>query len=323
MKRALLAVGLLGCVAKSEVAVTDGAMVMEATDRHDWIDVQRRSVQAGDVRLSVLDRGGDGAPVVMLHGLGSTASFFEHQFADAHLAGLRLIAPDLPGWGRSDQPDAAYTPSFYADTVVAMLDAMGLSKVTLVGHSMGGQAAIALALAHPERVERLVLSAPAGIETFTEEQAAILGSFWTVEKLRERPEAELRAAFDLVFARKDDGVERLVQERLAVDGTERFPGLARAVIRSVQGMLDEPVRERLGEVSVPTLVVMGEADAMIPNRFMNPGLTPQSVGRTAADAMEGHFVMLEGAGHTPHHDDPAGFAVALLAFLQATPSQEN
>jgi pimeloyl-ACP methyl ester carboxylesterase len=308
----------VGCAPKRATPAPAAAIAAseEVIVKHAWLDRQVHRVDVGGTGLAYMDTGGDGPVVLLVHGLGSTSSFWEYQLDSPLGDELRLIAVDLPGWGRSDQPDGPYTPSWYAEHLVELLDAFGLERATVAGHSMGGQAAIHLALAHPERVERLVLVAPAGIETFTAEESAFLGSFWTVDKLRDRPPAEARLAFSFVFADLDDGVERLLAERLAVDGTPRFDGLARAVIRSVQGMLDEPVRQRLGELSMPTLVVFGEADVMIPNRALHPGATVQGIADEARAAIpDVEVVLIPGAGHTPHHDEPEAFTLALRRFL--------
>lgn len=312
----------LGCAAKvgGPVSGIDVTMVEEEPVKHAWLDQEVRRIDVDGTTLAVMDTGADGPPVLLVHGLGFTSSLWEYQLDSPLGEQARLIAPDLPGWGLSDQPDGPYTPSWYATHLVGLLDALGLDRATVVGHSMGAQAAIMMALEHPSRVERLVLVAPAGVETFTPEEAALLGGFWTVERLRARTPAEARQAYAFVFSDFDAGVERLLAERLAIDETPRFDGMARAVLRSIQGMLDEPVRARLGEITVPTLIVFGAADAMIPNRALHPDLTVDSLGHEAKTAIPGaQLVLIEGAGHTPYHDDPEAFASALRRFMALLP----
>jgi pimeloyl-ACP methyl ester carboxylesterase len=96
----------------------------------------------------------------------------------------------------------------------------------------------------------------------------------------------------------------------------RFAGTSVAVARSVAGMLDYPVRERLGQVKVPTLVVFGTADRMIPNPIFTGGAT-RSIARVAEERIPGaRVVMIPGAGHTVHHDAPDAFNTALKEFLK-------
>ena len=118
-----------------------------------------RSVETAIGSLSTVEAG-SGDPVIMLHGLGATkASFLPTlgALAPSH----RAIAVDLPGFGDSDKPLwAAYDPRFFANAVVALLDALELDRAHIVGNSMGGRIALELGLDHSDRVGRLVLLAP-------------------------------------------------------------------------------------------------------------------------------------------------------------------
>lgn len=320
MRGMLLILALSGCASKSTPidapADAPGSTEMD----HDWLDLPRHRITVRGTELAVFDTGGEGAPVVLVHGLGSTSAFWQKQLTGGRLDDLRLIAVDLPGWGDSGQPDGSYTPSFYAAHLLGLLDALELERAVFVGHSMGGQAVLSLALDHPGRVERLVLSAPAGIETFTSQEGAAIRGFWTEERLRDRPEDAARASYGLVFGRWDEDVERLLQARMALEGSPRIDGLIRAVQRSVGGMLDEPVRHRLPELRVPVLYVYGSQDRMIPAVALHPGLNPESVAADAASAIPDlQVVRLEGAGHTPHHDQPEAFDAALRGFVRPGP----
>jgi pimeloyl-ACP methyl ester carboxylesterase len=118
-----------------------------------------RQVETADGAISTM-QAGDGPPVLLVHGLGaSKASFLPTvgALAPHH----RVIAVDLPGFGDSVKPiGASYDAPFFARTMVALLDALDLDRASVVGNSMGGRAALELGLAHPGRVDRLVLYAP-------------------------------------------------------------------------------------------------------------------------------------------------------------------
>jgi pimeloyl-ACP methyl ester carboxylesterase len=260
--------------------------------------------------------GADLPPVVLVHGLSSYMGFWEHQ-VQALAQDRRVLALDLPGFGASGKPDAPYTPPWYADVLWAWLDALQVPEAVLVGHSMGGQISITASLSHPERVDRLVLSAPAGIETFQKGAADWMKDYWHEERATHAREEELRATFEgLVFNRKDEGVERMLEERVRMAATPSFRGTSVAVSRAVAGMLDHPVAARLGEVQVPTLLIFGTDDRMIPNPVFNGGRT-RAVAEAGRDAIPGaQLVLLPGAGHTVHHDDPQGFNEAVRSFLR-------
>jgi pimeloyl-ACP methyl ester carboxylesterase len=118
-----------------------------------------RTMRPGGRRFSLLEAG-TGDPLVMLHGLGATKVSFLPTVA-ALADRYRTIAVDLPGFGDSGKPlGAAYDPAFFADSIVSLLDELGLERVHLLGHSMGGRAALELAFDHPDRIEGLILMTP-------------------------------------------------------------------------------------------------------------------------------------------------------------------
>ena len=110
--------------------------------------------------------GGNGEPVVFIHGSGPGASGhsnFKQNYPVIAEAGYRIIVPDLPGYGTSDKPDTLYTLDFFTAALSGLLDALDIQRCVLVGNSLGGAIAIKLALDQPQRVSRLVLMAPGGL----------------------------------------------------------------------------------------------------------------------------------------------------------------
>ncbi len=259
---------------------------------------------------------GEGTALVFLHGLSSYMGYWEHQlphFAQSH----QVFALDLPGYGMSSRPGAPYTPPWFAQTVVDWMDEVGLSSAVFVGHSMGGQVALTLALEHPERVDALVLAAPAGIETFSPGAADWMKGWWTESRAMESTEEDIRATMTtMVFNVHDEGVERLIEERVRLGRHEDFGGTSVAVSRSIAGMLDHPVAGRLSEVSAPTLIVFGEDDRMIPNPVFTGGRTSAIAKQGQRSIPGSSLVLVPRAGHTVHHDDPGAFNDAVERFLE-------
>jgi pimeloyl-ACP methyl ester carboxylesterase len=267
------------------------------------------------MRIAYVDSGGPGPVLLFVHGLSSSLSFWELQIAK--FAGkYRVIAVDLPGYGASDRPDVPYTPPWYSDTVMAFLDTLGLQRVTWVGHSMGGQIGMHTALRHPDRLDRLVLAAPAGFEKFTPGEAAWMRSYWTETRSLEADEPAIRANFTtLVFNRRSELVERWIEERVRLKDTDAFRGTSVAVSRCVAGMVDFPVWDRLGEIATPTLVVYGTDDHLIPNPIFHGGRTRAIANYGKEHLPNAQLVMIPGAGHGVQHDAPEAFDAVLGAFL--------
>jgi pimeloyl-ACP methyl ester carboxylesterase len=137
-----------------------GVGFLAATNSDDDPDrLKFRTIATDCGRVSTFEAG-SGDPVVLIHGLGASKSEFLPT-VPALALGFRTIAIDLPGFGDSDKPfPAAYNARFFARWVEATLDALGLDRVHLLGHSMGGRVALEVGMRHPDRVDRLVLMTP-------------------------------------------------------------------------------------------------------------------------------------------------------------------
>ncbi len=286
---------------------------IEPADLWSPLPVQHSVVD--DIDIAWVDSGGDGPPIVLIHGLSSYMGFWEYQIEELSKT-HRVLALDLPGFGQSGHPDAPYTPPWYADVVADWMFAVGVERSTVIGHSMGGQIAMELALTHPERVERLVLSAPAGIESFNAGAGRFMKDFWTESRATESSEEQVRANFQtMVFNRMDDGVERLIQERVRLGRSKRFGGTSVAVSRCIAGMIDHPIGTRARDIAVPTLIVFGTDDRMIPNPVFTGGRTAAVAARAHSLIPHSSLVTIAGAGHTVHHDAPRAFNAAVAEFL--------
>jgi pimeloyl-ACP methyl ester carboxylesterase len=139
----------------------------EAMYAREWFSgVESRSVQVAGHRVHYLAKGaGDGPVVVLVHGLGGHGEDWLNLSDYLVKAGYRVYLPDLPGYGRSEQPaDFSYSVHDEAEAVVGFLDALGLKQVDLGGWSMGGGVVQHVAIKHPERVRRLMLFDAVGLD---------------------------------------------------------------------------------------------------------------------------------------------------------------
>jgi pimeloyl-ACP methyl ester carboxylesterase len=236
---------------------------------------------------------GAGRPIVLIHGAGGRAEVWSRQ-----LDGLddlaRLLALDLPGHGTTAGPGGSSVDQ-YASWVLGVLDALGLERVVLAGHSMGGGIAQTLALAHPGRIAGLALvGTGARLRVFPR----------ILELFRDRPPAGMSLLASLAYSGETPS-GAVVEAEASVHCTppavtlgdflacDRFDAMA-----------------RIAGVRTPTLVVVGRDDR----------LTPPKYAAFLAGAIPGaRLVEIEGAGHFPQLEQPAAVNAALREFLRDLP----
>jgi pimeloyl-ACP methyl ester carboxylesterase len=289
--------------------------------RSPWLDVDWRAHQ----RWVVIDgqpvntieigpeRASSGAPLVFVHGLaGCWANWLEQLpvLAREH----RVLTLDLPGFGYSPMPTEPITMSGYGRLLDRLLDELHIDAAIVVGNSMGGFISTELAIAFPQRVERLVLISAAGIST-----TGHPGSRRAVPVLR-RAERVL-AATGAWVASKSEAVARHPRLREAtlnvvVRHPSRLPAALAAeqlrgtgkpgFVQALQAILDYDIRERLPEIACPTLIVWGDSDRLINVKDADvfAELIPNS--RKVIFKDTGHMAMLE---------RPAAFNALLEDFI--------
>jgi len=257
------------------------------------------------VQMAYVDQGESSDPaVVLLHGLSDSSWSFARLVPE--LTGVRTVAIDLRGHGGSSAPADGYRPEDLAGDVVALLDHLGITRATVVGHSLGSVVAREVVHRYPGRVERLVLVGT--IATPVNEGAAgladeIAGFGETV------PEAFVRGFQESTLAEPVPSgfMERVISESLRLR--------ARVWRAAVAGMLEADDSDRLAGIDVPTLLMWGDQDAWFPREEQD---------RMAAAISGARLVVFEGAGHDPHWERPGNVAALLTDFLQeARPRQSS
>lgn len=268
-----------------------------------------------DPEIAYVDQGEGPETLVLIHGLASNLGFWRYNIP-ALAEHYRVIALDLPGYGRSEKSgEYPYTLSFFAEAIESLIDELDLQDVTLVGHSMGGQIAMLAALTYPDAIDRLVLADPAGIETFDPGEGEWLRNAYTVAGIRATPETAIRQNLALNFYRWDDRLEWMVEERARLAKTDEFDQFAYATQQSVGAMLDESTAPYLERIQQPTLIVYGEHDELIPNPYLNPGFA-RNVFQEGAERMpDAHLVEIDDAGHMVMMERPEAFNDAVLEWL--------
>lgn len=257
-----------------------------------------------------------GVPMLFIHGLGSSMRAWDKNIA-ALSATHRCIRVDLPGYGKSGKGDYQANMTFNADQVAAFCEALQLKKVMVVGHSMGGQIALHLALRRPNLVEKLVLVSPAGFETFTDVQKTTLKNFTKAEGIRAATEAQIRQNFSANFYRLPDDVQFMVDDRLNIRNSTDFDQYCHVVAQNVYGMLDEPVFARLPDIAAPVLCLYGKNDALIPNKYLHADLDTEKVARAGTSALKNATLhLIDQAGHFAMWEKAEAVNQHILKFIQ-------
>jgi pimeloyl-ACP methyl ester carboxylesterase len=231
----------------------------------DWPSMTRSEMVLGR-HVNVIDSGGDGPPLLFLHGLGGLWQNWLLNIP-AFLSSHRVIAPDLPGFGRSEMPSGRISIQGFARVIDALCVRLDVSSPVVVGNSMGGFVGAELALAFPTRVQKLVLISAAGIsaENMWREPIMAVGRLMAVGAARtgvkqlpvvNRPRLR-RAALQLVVRYPERLSVPLASELVVGAGTPGFVG-------GLDAVLGYSFRDRLPDIEVPTLIVWGRNDILIP-----------------------------------------------------------
>jgi pimeloyl-ACP methyl ester carboxylesterase len=289
----------------------------------DWSRELKR-VEIDGLPVNYVDVGsGDEDPVVLVHGLGGQwQNWLENIPRLAQ--DRRVVAMDLPGFGLTPEPDDdddddEVSIPRYGRCVDTLCEKLGLGKVDLVGNSMGGFIAAEVAIQFPERVARLVLVSAAGITSADTLQAPIL-TFGRVAT----------ALATNTVARHRRLAARRWTRHLSLALVARYPGRLKADLtyegffkgagkggfdEALRACLDYDFRDRLPDVKVPTLIVWGEKDSIIPVRDAD------EFERLIDDSRK---IVMKDTGHIPMAERPQAFNDVLVEFLAETgPAEEK
>jgi len=239
---------------------------------------------------------GSGPPLVLIHGIGGDAD--EWAFClDPLSASHRVIALDLLGFGRSDKPFLAYSIAVFVEVLEAFLHKLDLARPTLIGESLGGWIAAAYALQHPQAVDKLVLVDAAGVWNETKELPV---------DLHVSTRQHMREIMQLLFYDKTLATDALIDFAYELH-LERGDGYT--IHRVLQNLRDghESLDDKIAALKVPTLIMWGENDELI------PAATGRLIHRLVPNS---RLEVIAQCGHLPALEKPAELTNCVLNFLR-------
>lgn len=273
-----------------------------------------KKVQVRNLQVAMIDEGQSDQVLVLIHGLGSYAKGWTRNIPEL-AKHYRVIAVDLPGYGKSDKGFYPYTLPFYAQVLTEMLDALKIDKATFVGHSMGGQIAMVTSLLYPERVDKLVLVSPAGFEKFTDGEGAWMKKAMSPEFVHDTAIRNIDTNLKANFYKLPPEAEFMITERIQMRGAKDFDAYCYAVSKNVAAMIDYPMWDKLTRVKHQTLIFFGDKDNLIPNSALHGGSTEAIAQIGASQIPHNKLIMVPDCGHFVQFERPDVVNPAIVEFV--------
>ncbi|MFQ6001511.1 MAG: alpha/beta fold hydrolase [Anaerolineae bacterium] len=256
---------------------------------------------------------GQGCLLLLIHGLGASCEYWRYN-VKALSQGCRVYAFDLPGFGRSDKRIDDYSLPFAGEFVAAFLDRQGVDRASLVGNSLGGAVSLQFAVQYPHRLEKLILVSSGGLGrelhlSFRLLTMPLWGEFmawaWST---RPGMRLTLRSIVHEPQVIKDEFIDQMVELARLPGAKETLLSVARMAIdlRGQNMRLLEPLLRRVPEIEVPTLIIWGAQDPVIP-------ATHAYIAHQMIKNSQLHI--FDRCGHVPQIEKPEEFNQLVLDFL--------
>lgn len=283
------------------------------------------TTEGEDLRMAYMDvppeGTANGRTVLLLHGKNFFGAYWRDTIRALAHDGYRVIVPDQIGFGKSSKPNIHYSFHLLAAATKKVLDAAGVNRLAVVGHSMGGMLATRFALMYPRMVTHLVLENPIGLEDYR--------AFVPYATIEEMYKSELNAAAEgireyhkgyYVQWRPEYDEYPTVAVRWKAGG--EYPRLAMSAALTYQMIYEQPVCHEFSHITAKTLLVIGQADRTVVGKarvnkelLAKVGQYPE-LGRKTAKLIPGaKLVEIPNVGHIPHFEAKERFHEELLAFL--------
>ncbi len=275
--------------------------------------------------MDVLPASPNGKTVMLLHGKNFCGAYWEQTATDLAAAGFRVIIPDQVGFGKSSKPNCVqYTFQLLAKNTCSLLDTLRIAETAVVGHSMGGMVATRFTLMYPERVTRLVLPNPIGLEDWKLYIPYITVDEWYAGELKQNYSSMKQYQLTSYYGGEwRPEYNRWLNMIAGWTNNIDYPRIARNSALTYDMIFTQPVCYEFDKIKVPTLLIIGQRDRTAVGKDKAPAAVRDSLGnypqlgrRTASVIPDAQLIELNNVGHLPHIEAYDRFITPLIEFLK-------
>jgi pimeloyl-ACP methyl ester carboxylesterase len=268
----------------------------------------------------------NGKTVMLLHGKNFSGAYWEQTATDLSKDGYRVIMPDQIGFGKSGKPtNIQYTFQLLAQNTKAILDELKVTKVSVLGHSMGGMLATRFALMYPELVEKLVLENPIGLEDWKTVVPYQSVDDWYAGELKQNYDAiknyQIANYFHMTWRPEYNKWLNILAGWTM--NKDIYPTIAKNAALTYDMIFTQPVCYEFQNLKMPVLLIIGQADRTALGKAKAPKEVQEKLGNypllgreTAKKIKNAKLIEIEGVGHLPHIEEYATFIKPLKEFLK-------
>lgn len=265
--------------------------------------------------IAYTESGHNAKVILFIHGMGCDSSIWMGITAKLS-KNYRCIAIDLPEHGNTKSASKDFTLTEFAEKVVEFILEKELNQTNLhlVGHSMGAQLSIILAIRFPTLFQSLILLAPAGVESYSKRELSIIEASTQVFPFFNNEE-QMKTLLNYSWFNNNEQQLNSYLKHLGAQANFSYQHYFNTLKKSVLAMLKEPVDGFLKSISIPTLLIFGEEDKMIPNPVTKRSKTIEIAKNAQKQINDSSLIMIPKKGHFLPFEAENECAKAILEFL--------
>ncbi|MDR6370707.1 pimeloyl-ACP methyl ester carboxylesterase [Chryseobacterium bernardetii] len=290
-----------------------------------FLDLKSQGEHLKMAYMDVQPQKSNGKTIILLHGKNFNGAYWERTAKDLSAKGFRVVIPDQIGFGKSSKPHAyQFSFSQLAENTKAVLDELKIDKTIVLGHSMGGMVATRFTLLYPEKVEKLILENPIGLEDYK-----AFAAYQTIDQAYQselKNTAETYKNYQLKFYYDNKWKEEYQPWLDLIAGWtlhKDYPQVAWDAALTSDMIYNQPVCYEFKNIKVPTLLIIGTRDRTAIGKDRAPKELQSKMGqyqelgkKTQREIAGSKLVEIENVGHLPHIEVYPKFMEALSDFIQ-------